>query len=95
MSLIGLLVLLVIAFICGALGQSIAGRPRGGCLVAILTGFIGALLGKWLAVQLGLPVLLSFQIDGEPFPFLWSIVGAALFTALLSMIGGGAPPKAN
>ena len=52
MSLIDLLVLLLIAGICGALGQAISGYSRGGCLVSIALGFIGALLGGWLARQL-------------------------------------------
>ena len=39
-----LLLLLLIAGICGALGQAIGGYSHGGCLVSIALGFIGALL---------------------------------------------------
>ena len=49
MTIIDLLVLLLIAGLCGALGQAITGYSRGGCLVSIALGFIGALLGMWLA----------------------------------------------
>src|SRR5262249_54411671 len=47
-GLIDFLILLVVAGICGAIAQSIAGLSRGGCLVAIAVGFIGALIGMYL-----------------------------------------------
>ena len=89
MTLIDLLILLLIAGLCGALGQAIAGYSRGGCLVAIALGFIGALLGGWLARNLGLPELLPVRIGGTSFPVVWSIVGAALFVAVISLISRG------
>jgi uncharacterized membrane protein YeaQ/YmgE (transglycosylase-associated protein family) len=48
MSIWEFLVLLVVAGICGALGQAIAGVSRGGCIVSIALGFIGALIGMAL-----------------------------------------------
>src|SRR6266516_3945711 len=54
-----LLLLLLIAGICGALGQAIGGYTHGGCLVSIALGFIGAMLGSWIAGRLGLPELLA------------------------------------
>lgn len=88
MTLLGFLILVIIAAVCGALGQAIAGFSRGGCLVAALVGFIGAYLGMWLARQLGLPTVLPVTVDGETFPILWSIVGSALFSAVLSLLSG-------
>jgi len=84
--LIQLLVLLLIAGVCGALGQAIGGYSRGGCLVSIALGFIGALLGSWLAGLLHLPELLSIPVGGAKFPVIWSIIGAALFVALIGLI---------
>jgi len=84
--LIQLLVLLLIAGVCGALGQAIGGYSRGGCLVSIALGFIGALLGSWLAGVLHLPELLVIPVGGTNFPVIWSIIGAALFVALLGLI---------
>lgn len=87
MGLIDLLILLLIAGVCGALGQAIAGVSRGGCLVSIALGFIGALIGMWLAGALGLPeVFPPVVIGGRPFPIIWSIIGAALFVAVISLI---------
>jgi uncharacterized membrane protein YeaQ/YmgE (transglycosylase-associated protein family) len=85
MTIFELLVLLLVAGICGSLGQAIAGYSRGGCLVAIVLGFIGALLGVWLSRLMGLPELLTLNIGGQPFPVLWSIIGSALFVAVLSI----------
>ena len=84
MSIIDLLILLVIAAVCGSVGQSLAGVSRSGCLVSIVLGFIGAMLGTWLAHALGLPELLP--VDG--FPIIWSIIGSSLFVALLAFLRG-------
>ncbi len=81
-----LLLLLLIAGICGALGQAIGGYSHGGCLVSIALGFIGALLGTWMAAKLGLPELVSVPVGGMSFPIIWSIIGAALFVALINLI---------
>ena len=86
MTLIDLLLLLLIAGICGSLGQAIGGYSRGGCLVSIALGFVGALLGSWLAKQLGLPEILPIRIGSTGFPIIWSIIGAALFVAVISLL---------
>lgn len=84
--LIQFLVLLLIAGVCGALGQAIVGYSHGGCLVSIALGFIGALLGMWLKGALGLPELFSIPVSGMSFPIVWSIIGATLFVALINLI---------
>ena len=86
LTLINLLILLLVAGLCGALGQAISGYSRGGCLVSIALGFIGALLGIWLARALGLPELFVVPIGGTKFPIIWSIIGSALFVAVISLI---------
>jgi uncharacterized membrane protein YeaQ/YmgE (transglycosylase-associated protein family) len=84
-SLSSLVVLLVIAGICGSVGGSIAGSSRTGCLGSIALGFIGALLGTWLARLLHLPEIFTLRVGAERFPVIWSIIGAALFVALLGL----------
>jgi uncharacterized membrane protein YeaQ/YmgE (transglycosylase-associated protein family) len=86
MSLTSLLLLLIIAAICGAIGKALAGSVRGGLVVSTVLGFIGALLGPWIARQLKLPEPFLVTIGGHPFPVLWSIIGAALFVALIHLI---------
>ena len=88
MTLVSFLLLLLIAGICGSIGQALVGYSHGGCLTSIALGFIGALLGMWLARALGLPEMFAITIGGEAFPIIWSIIGAALFVAVLSLIAG-------
>ncbi len=86
MTLIDLLILLVVAGLCGALGQAITGYSRGGCLVSIALGFVGAVLGLWLARMMHLPELFAVTIGTTTFPIVWSIIGAALFVAVISLL---------
>ncbi|HNC43705.1 MAG TPA: hypothetical protein PKZ53_22620 [Acidobacteriota bacterium] len=86
MSLISMILLVLIAGICGAVGQSIAGYSRGGCLASVAVGFIGAMLGMWVARMVGMHELFAVRIGGQSFPIIWSIIGSALFVALISFI---------
>jgi uncharacterized membrane protein YeaQ/YmgE (transglycosylase-associated protein family) len=85
MTLTGLLVLLVIAGIVGALGQAISGYSVGGCLMSIVVGFIGAYVGVWLAGQLGLPELFTINVEGQPFPIVWGVIGSAVLSLILGL----------
>ena len=91
MTILDLIILLIIAGICGALGQAITGFTRGGCLVSIALGFVGALLGMWLSRALGLPELFAVQIGTTSFPMIWSIIGSALFVAVIALISRSRP----
>lgn len=91
MTLVDLLLLLLVAGIIGSIGQAIAGFERGGCLVSIGVGFIGALLGAWLGRQLGAGDLFVLQVGGTSFPVVWSIIGATVFVAIISLVSRGRP----
>jgi len=86
MTLIGFLVLLLIAAICGAIGQSLAGYDLGGCLVSIIVGFIGAYIGLWVAAKMGLPRLFEISVEGRPFPIVWAVIGSAIFTLVMGLL---------
>ena len=88
LTLPGLIVLIVIAAICGAVGKALAGGGRGGLITAIALGFIGALLGPWVAHQFNLTEPFVLHLSGQSFPVLWSIIGAALFVSFLHLISG-------
>ena len=88
MSLTMLVVLLVVAGVCGAIGQSIVGYSHMGCLGTIAVGFVGAYLGSFLAATFHLPDIFTVRVGGESFPVIWSIVGSALFVAIISAISG-------
>lgn len=86
MSIISLLILLIIAGICGGIGQSLAGSNSGGFLISIVVGFIGAMLGNKISQTVGMHDILTIHVGGEAFPILWSIIGATIFVVLLHLI---------
>lgn len=88
MNILQLLILLLIAGVCGAASQAVTGYTRGGCFVSIAVGFIGALLGTWLAGIMGLPEIFAMNVGGTVFPIIWSIIGGALFVAVLGLLRG-------
>ena len=53
--------------------------------MAIALGFIGVLLGIWLARVLSLPELFVLELGEVQFPIIWSIIGSALFVAVISL----------
>ena len=79
-----LIVLVLIAAVCGAVAKALAGGG-GGLLTSIALGFVGALFGPWLAHQLKLSEPLVVSVAGRPFSIVWSIIGAALFLAVLHL----------
>lgn len=84
----GFLLLLLIAAVCGSIAQALVGYSRGGCITSIVVGFIGALVGWWIARSLNLPLLWQISIQGKDFPVIWSIIGGAIFVAVLNLISG-------
>lgn len=89
MTLLELLLLLVIAGVCGAIGEAIAGFSHLGCLTSVALGFIGALLGTWLARTFELPEIFSLKIGTMRYPIVWSIIGATLFIAVIGLFRRG------
>jgi uncharacterized membrane protein YeaQ/YmgE (transglycosylase-associated protein family) len=88
LTLPGLLVLVIIASICGSVGKALAGGAPGGLIASIALGFIGALLGPWVAGQLHLTEPFVLHVSGRSFPIVFSMIGAALFVALLHLVSG-------
>jgi hypothetical protein len=54
----------LIGAVCGAPTEGLVGVRIGGLFTALALGFLGAVLGIWLAVQLRLPSLLVVTVDG-------------------------------
>jgi uncharacterized membrane protein YeaQ/YmgE (transglycosylase-associated protein family) len=86
MTLTGVLVLLVIAGVCGSFGAALAGYSHFGCLSSIALGFVGAWLGAWIQRQLHLPTLWVVHVQRESFPVVWSILGAGMFAGVTSIL---------
>ncbi len=93
-DLLQLLILLVIAGICGVLAEWVVGFSPGGFAVSIIVGLIGAYLGSWLAPRIGLPPVLSVSalLASTPgsldFDIVWSILGSILLLLLISLVRG-------
>ena len=84
-----ILLLLLIAGVCGAVGQSLVGYNLGGCLVSIVVGFVGAWLGAWMAGALGLPELFTLDVGGQAFPVIWAVLGSAVFALGVGLLRRG------
>lgn len=91
--MIGFLLLLIIAAACGGAVQALVGYRRGGCLISITLGFVGAVMGNWLARVLDLPYdVVNVEIGGRQFPIVWSILGATLLVAATNLALYRPPP---
>jgi uncharacterized membrane protein YeaQ/YmgE (transglycosylase-associated protein family) len=78
MTLVGFIILLVVAFVAGAIGEAVAGtKVPGGWVGSIVVGFVGSWLGG-MFLHFG-PVLGGIQI-------IPAILGAALFVFALRLI---------
>ncbi len=86
MTILDFIILLIIAAVCGSLGQALAGYSLGGCLVSIVVGFVGAFLGMWIARTFGLPEILTVVVGAERFPIVWSIIGSAIFALIIGIL---------
>jgi uncharacterized membrane protein YeaQ/YmgE (transglycosylase-associated protein family) len=86
MTLVDFLVLLLVAGICGGIGRALAGYSHSGCAISIAVGFIGAVLGMWIAREMHLPDYFAVQVGGKSFPIVWSIIGATLFSVVISLL---------
>ncbi len=92
MSLLDFLIMFVIAAITGSIARSLVGFDKGGCILSAIVGFIGALIGTWLAREFNWPKILPIEIRGIIYPIVWTIIGAVIFTLALSLIS---PKKKN
>lgn len=88
MTLTELLVLLAIAGIVGSIAQFIVGYGRGGFVVAVILGLVGALIGGWLARQFHLPAVLPVTVGGTTIEIVWSVLGSLVLVLLLGLLRG-------
>lgn len=73
---------IIIGFLAGALsGAVVGGRTARGCLPNIVVGIIGAVVGGWLAQQLGFSAGPGFLAA-----LVVAIVGAVVVRVLLELI---------
>jgi uncharacterized membrane protein YeaQ/YmgE (transglycosylase-associated protein family) len=86
MTIVDLLLLILVGAVCGAIAEMIVGFSPGGFLASVAIGFLGALVGTWLARQLGLPSVFALTIGGYTIEVLWAILGAIVLLLILSLV---------
>lgn len=85
MTWMGILLLILIGAVCGALAQLVVGFRAGGFVASVVVGFLGALLGTWIARAIGLPSFLAVRIETYTIDILWAVLGAILLLLLLTL----------
>jgi uncharacterized membrane protein YeaQ/YmgE (transglycosylase-associated protein family) len=86
MSVGQVVVYVVIAVLCGAVGQLLVGRSVGGFVVSFVVGVLGSLVGGYLARVLRVPDPFRVAVGGKSIPVLWAIVGASLVTLVVALM---------
>jgi uncharacterized membrane protein YeaQ/YmgE (transglycosylase-associated protein family) len=89
MTLLGLLILLVVGAVCGAAAELLVGWSVGGFFASAVVGFLGALIGGWIARAAHLPSVLAVNIDTVTIDFVWAILGAVVLLAILGLLRRG------
>ena len=69
------------AIVCGTLAQLTSGYSKGGWIVNLVVGFLGALAGVLVSRSLNAPVIYDLAIRNTRFPVIYSVVGAVIFLA--------------
>jgi uncharacterized membrane protein YeaQ/YmgE (transglycosylase-associated protein family) len=82
MTVLELIVYLVIAGVCGAIARAVAGGTGRGFILSVLLGFLGALVGTWIAHVFHLPLFFTVVIENHPFPIVWSILGGIVLVGI-------------
>ncbi len=85
MTIVELLLLILVGAICGAIAEMLVGYSPGGFLASVVIGFLGALLGTWLAPRVGLPSVFAVNIGGYTIEILWAILGSIILLLILSL----------
>ncbi len=87
-----LLILLVIAGICGAIAELIVGFSPPGLhvmLVSIIVGVIGAFIGGWIAAMFSLPPITEIRVGNMRLNLLYTTFGSTLLLMILQALRNG------
>jgi uncharacterized membrane protein YeaQ/YmgE (transglycosylase-associated protein family) len=83
MGLEGILSWVVFGLVAGVIAKFLTpGRDAGGCIVTIVIGIAGALLGGWLATLLGFGGISGFDFRSLAIAVIGSILLLLIFRAL-------------
>jgi uncharacterized membrane protein YvlD (DUF360 family) len=77
---------LLIAVVCAAVAQALAGFSLVGYGASLISAFIGGWGTAWLVAVLNLPLVIPVIINGVTIPLVWSIIGALLLALVVSLL---------
>ncbi len=86
MGFVQLLLLLLIAGVCGFAASQLMGARRQNVIILIVLGFVGACVGQWIAGYFGLPLLLPLNLGGRMFPLVWAVIGSVVVVGVVSAV---------
>jgi uncharacterized membrane protein YeaQ/YmgE (transglycosylase-associated protein family) len=85
-----IIILLVVAAVLGVVAQRMLGYKLGGFFASVVLGFLGGLLGKFMASRFPLPLNFNIEIGDTKFQVVWSVLGTLLVTFIVGFIAKGA-----
>jgi uncharacterized membrane protein YeaQ/YmgE (transglycosylase-associated protein family) len=88
MTLVGLLVLLIVGAVCGAIAEMLVGFSPGGFFASAVVGFLGAWIGTWIAHETHLPGIFAVTVEGHSIEVVWAIIGAVVLLLVISLFRG-------
>lgn len=78
---------IVLGLIAGGIAKMLMpGRDPGGCVITIIIGIVGALLGGWISTMLGFGGLAG-GLDWRN--LIIAVLGSFVLLAIFRMLGGG------
>jgi uncharacterized membrane protein YeaQ/YmgE (transglycosylase-associated protein family) len=86
MNSIDLMLIVLVSVIFGSIGQLTSGYSKGGWIVNLALGFLGALAGVVVSRTLKAPVIYDLKINNVTFPLMYSVIGAVFFVAGISFL---------
>ena len=85
MSLIDLALISVVALLCGSAAQLTSGYARGGWIVHMTLGFMGAAAGVLLSRMFNFPEIYDVTTGTNNFPIVWALVGSVFLVAAVGL----------
>jgi uncharacterized membrane protein YeaQ/YmgE (transglycosylase-associated protein family) len=85
MNLIDLLLIVFVAIVCGAIAQLTSRYSRGGLIVNLLFGFLGAFAGVVASRWLNAPEIYDLKMQTGAFPVMYAIIGSVFFLAAIGL----------
>jgi len=86
MNLMDFVLTLGMALICGTLAQLTSGYSRGGWIVNLGIGFLGALAGVVVSRMLNAREIYNLQMGATSFPVIYALIGCVFFLAAINLL---------